>query len=75
MTNEASSFPIAPAVGPFHRYGGRIAALGEASPTHQSGVQSHLVNDKAARPQMYPNVHWVRAWKVRSGAQYVYWTN
>jgi hypothetical protein len=29
MTNKASSFPAASSIGPLHRHGGRIAALGE----------------------------------------------
>lgn len=36
MTNKASSFPAAPAIGPLHRYGGRIDALGEL-PIHALG--------------------------------------
>jgi hypothetical protein len=36
MTNKASSFPAAPAIGPLDRYGGKIAALGEL-PIHALG--------------------------------------
>ncbi|SHJ69300.1 hypothetical protein SAMN05444159_1248 [Bradyrhizobium lablabi] len=36
MTNKASSFPAAPPVGPLHRHGGRITALGEL-PIHALG--------------------------------------
>jgi hypothetical protein len=36
MTNKASSFPAAPAIGSLHRYGGKITALGEL-PIHALG--------------------------------------
>jgi hypothetical protein len=42
MTNKASSFPAAPAIGPLHRYGGRITALGEL-PIHSLG-DSYVVD-------------------------------
>jgi hypothetical protein len=57
MTNKASSFPAAPAIGPLHRYGGRITALGEL-PIHSLG-DSFTVDGNGtvlALPTLQPGV-------------------
>jgi hypothetical protein len=57
MTNRASSFPTAPAVGPLHRHGGKINALTEL-PIHAVGDDYILEGNGTVQrlPSLAPGV-------------------
>jgi hypothetical protein len=52
MTNKASSFPGAPAIGPLHRHGGKITALAEL-PIHALG-DDYLVEGNGTVQRLPP---------------------